>query len=948
MTDLMPRDDRTHPVLPLLVLLALSAAACESRPPPAMYDLGSDAGLDARAAEAGQDALPDRSPDQIAPDVAVLDSVVPDSAIPDSTIPDAVSPDTLPPDACLPKTFYLDGDGDGYGGKKYVLTCSAPQNYVEKTGDCDDANKDIHPGAKESCNAKDDNCNSFVDEGLPKVAFFKDGDNDGYGSKSMTMACKAPPGFVAPAGDCNDNNKAINPGAKEVCNYIDDNCNGYLDEGFTKKYYYKDLDKDGYGGGTATKALCVAPAGYVDKAGDCNDYNKDIHPKAAEQCNLVDDDCNGYIDDNLKLLTSYKDNDGDGYAAKNAVSQKKCDVLPGWTLAKDADGDKINDWDCDDSDVTIYPAAPTKCGDGKDNNCDGYTDRLCFTPCPGKWQSAPFKFSHNYSTVDYIVPVDLDGDGQQELLAGEDYSFAILDTKGNPLHVYSGVANLNWARGRPIVADIDGYDSFKEEAQTLEVLTSNGGVPRFYKLDSNKKVTIFTGTSSMYDNSHFMARDLDGDGSTEFLGVVGCGATGIRAFRFDKKSKKIVLVGNVADPDKVCQYVAGRTLTDLSGDGKPELLWGNGYAVASHPPYWGGKLYAAKFSAPKTLTHSAYCKAGTCFSTAISGAYGGGVGWLYRFGDELRAQVTHFSSKTPNVSNPSFSRYWRYDLTGKTLTGSPSTSNTLWTGTTDVDRDGVADDHGAQVAWIGLYDVDGDTYPDRVYSSGTELRVALWDKAKKAFVENAGSRLKASIYSVTVRAARDINKDGRLEVLSADPYGKVFCHALGKGTYSRADSLPPHFTTFSRTHQWDNHEPNEGADSDKDNVPDGFVQVPSALTAKGDFYSYLSSAKDKDHFLVNTNHVGQVCLTAPRGKAYTLKVYSYSDKWNNTSHAVGADGKKDGLVWQKASTAGGTVCFRGSYVVPYRYYEYKYVIGVESTGGANFSPFWPYWITTKK
>ena len=930
--------------------LLVGLCSCEDRPPPSTSDQASAADLSSQM----DGPAPDMGrPDSLAPDTAALDAVAPDSTAPDAMAPDSVAPDslvpdTLSPDVCLPQTFYLDGDGDGYGGSKSTVACSAPQNHVAKTGDCDDGNKDIHPGAKEKCNSKDDNCNSFVDEGLPQVAFFKDNDNDGHGSKSMTMACKAPAGFVTQTGDCNDNNKAINPGAKELCNYVDDNCDGYIDEGFTKQYYYKDLDNDGHGGGTATKALCAAPPGYVAKSGDCNDFNKQIHPGAPEQCNDADDDCNGLKDDNLKLLQSYKDNDGDNYAAKNAASQKKCDVPAGWALPRDADGDKVFDWDCDDSDATIYPAAPTKCGDAKDNNCDGYTDRLCFTACPGKWQSAAFKFKNNYSTVDYVIPVDLDGDGQHEILAGEDYGFAILDAKGNVLHVYSGVANLNWARGRPVVADIDGYDSFKEEAQTLEVLTSNGGVPRFYKVDSKQQVTIYTGTASMYDNSHFMARDLDGDGSTEFFGVVGCGSTGIRAFRYDKKSGKVVLVGNVADPDKVCQYVAGRTLTDLSGDGKPELLWGNGYSVSSYPAYWGGKIYAEKFTAPKTLAYSSHCKPGSCFSTAISGAYGGAVDLLYRFGNELRARVQHFKTNTVGVANAGFARYWRYDLAGKALAGSPSASSTLWQGTTDVDRDGVAEDLGAYVAWIGLYDVNGDSFPDRIHSSGSELRISLWDKANKTFKENPGSRLKASIYGVTVRSAWDINQDGRLEVLSADPYGKVFCHTLGQATWSRGNSLPPHFTTFSRTFQWDGYEPNEGADSDGDNVPDGHVQVPSALTAKGDFYSYLSSASDKDHFLVNTNHVGQVCLTAPAGKAYMLKVYSYFDKWNNSTHVQGADGKKDGMVWQKASTTGGTVCFSGSMVVPSRYYEYRYVIGIETTGGNNFSPHWPYWITTKK
>ena len=925
----------------LVLAAALACAACEtSRAGPA------DAAL---VADASDGLLPDRGqPDTLAPDQGLPDNGAPDQQAPDQQPPDQLAPDLVPPDACLPQTFYLDADGDGFGGAKVALACNAPQNYVAIGGDCDDKDPLVNPKAKELCNNKDDNCNSFVDEGTAKLIFFKDGDGDSYGSKATLLACQAPPGFVALGGDCNDNNKAINPGAKEACNDVDDNCDGFVDEGFTKQYFYKDNDGDKYGGGTATKLSCAAPKGYVAQGGDCDDYNVKIHPGAPEQCNKKDDDCDGKVDDQLTLLTSYKDNDGDGYPPLNAATQKKCEVPPGWALPKDADGDKQPDWDCDDSDVTIYPGAPTKCGDGKDNNCDGHADRLCFTPCPGQWSSGPFKFKHNYSTVDYVLLADLDGDGQHEIITGEDYGFAILDSAGKALHAYSSVSNLNWARGTPVLADIDGYDSFKEEAQTLEVLTGNGGRPRFYKLNADKTVTIYSGKDGLYDASTFLGRDLDGDGSTEFISAVGCGATAARVFRFDKKSGQIVLAGSVADPDKSCNYTNGRMLTDLNGDGAPELVWGNGYATSYSPTNWSGRIHAAKLSSSLPLTSAAYCAPGACFSTAISGSHGGSTGALFRVGQELRSGVYYFKTNTAGVANAGFNRYWRHGLSGKAQAGSPSTSNTLWGGTTDVNRDGKAEAHGGLVARVGLYDVNGDGYPDQVYASGAELRVRLWNKTKQGFVDNAGSHLKVSIYSVTARAAWDINQDGRLDVLSADPYGRVYCHSLGKGSWSRANSLPPHFTSFARSLQWDPYEPNEGGDTDADNVPDQVVQVPSALTAKGEFYGYLSTAKDKDHYLVNTNHVSNICLKAPTGKQYTLKVYSLLDKWNNSTKAAGADGKKDGLVWHKTTAAGGSACFVGSAVVPYRYYEYRFVVGVEAAGGADFSPHWPYWLTTKK
>src|SRR6185295_3637787 len=108
--------------------------------------------------------------------------------------------------------------------------------------DCNDNNSAVHPGATETCNSVDDDCDSQIDEGVQST-FYADTDGDGYGNtSSTTSACSAPSGYVADATDCNDANAAVNPGATEACNGVDDDCDTQVDEGVQSTFY---ADTDG-------------------------------------------------------------------------------------------------------------------------------------------------------------------------------------------------------------------------------------------------------------------------------------------------------------------------------------------------------------------------------------------------------------------------------------------------------------------------------------------------------------------------------------------------------------------------------------------------------------------------------------------------------------------------------------------------------------------------------
>gem|GEM_PF-826779 len=133
-------------------------------------------------------------------------------------------------------TYYRDQDGDGYGNAAISIQACSPQaGYVIDNTDCDDNSGSVNPGAAEICgNGIDDNCNGSVDEGCVTFTFYADADGDTFGNPlaSITQGSPtAPNGYVSNNQDCDDTNPDVNPNAVEICNGIDDNCDGLIDNG---------------------------------------------------------------------------------------------------------------------------------------------------------------------------------------------------------------------------------------------------------------------------------------------------------------------------------------------------------------------------------------------------------------------------------------------------------------------------------------------------------------------------------------------------------------------------------------------------------------------------------------------------------------------------------------------------------------------------------------------
>ena len=226
---------------------------------------------------------------------------------------------------CTQETWYADSDGDGFGNPFIsTLSCTQEDGFVDNDQDCDDENAQAYPDAMWYRDADTDgfgdpdaplrtcvppqgyvtnadDCDDFDASKNPDRSWYGDADGDGYGGTEEVPSCDPTDESVSNNLDCNDDDFFIHPDGIEICDGIDNNCNGDVDDEdalldtFTTIPHFVDDDEDGYGSDALLGYFCPSYSTGSLVSGDCDDTDSSIHPRAIDKNDDIDTDCDGTV-----------------------------------------------------------------------------------------------------------------------------------------------------------------------------------------------------------------------------------------------------------------------------------------------------------------------------------------------------------------------------------------------------------------------------------------------------------------------------------------------------------------------------------------------------------------------------------------------------------------------------------------------------------------------------
>ena len=463
----------------------------------------------------------------------------------------------------------IDADGDGFN----------------ETLDCDDGNAAIYPGAEELCDGIDNSCSGEVDDDATDgITWYADGDGDGYGdTNAASNFCDgAGSGYVENADDCDDGSAYAYPGGTEVCDGLDNDCDGTADnEPTDAAIWFADADGDGYGDSTISEEACTAPSGYVDNFNDCDDTNADLNPDAIW---YPDADRDGFGDDDKKSLFSGCQQP-DGYVADgtdcnddntdvNPDAEEFCDgedsdcdgKIESDDFDDDGDGQADCQGDCDDSDATVFAGGAEICDDGIDNDCTTRIDDGCAIDAARSADvTIAGETSYDYLGYNISAGGDLNGDGYTDLVTGA-YQFEVSTSAystGRGYVFFGPMTSGTSLRGSSADFTVDGDDSYDYLGYNINA----GG-------DVN---------GDGYDDLIIDAYGDEGDGGSYngsiylFLGPISSGG-------FDVADADAKMSGDNAS-EYFGQYIAD--FVDIDDDGFDEVVGGR-YSVDA---YAGGLAF---------------------------------------------------------------------------------------------------------------------------------------------------------------------------------------------------------------------------------------------------------------------------------------------------------------------------------------------------------------------